>query len=266
VYAAYRARAELARVRSDALTAERYESKAAALSAAFDRDFWSHDRGWLAVALDSDKRQVDSLASNMAHCLWSGIIRPARAPAVAAHLMSPQMFSGWGLRTLATTMPRYNPLSYHNGSVWPHDSAIAAAGLMRYGFVEESCRLIDAVLDAAAANSGRLPELYAGLDRGELPVPVGYPTSCSPQAWASAAPLLMLRTLLQMEPRLDIGTFATSPVSGDLTPDDVELSFGGSRIHIRAERNGAVVVNGLPADVAVVTAPHPESRGRGGPP
>ena len=259
VYAAYRARAELARARSDAVTAKQYESKAAALATAFDRDFWVAERGWLAVALDADKRQVDSLASNMGHCLWSGIVLPARAPAVAAQLMSAQMFSGWGLRTLATTMPRYNPLSYHNGSVWPHDSAIAAAGLMRYGFVEESCRLIDAVLDAAAANSGRLPELYAGVDRSELPVPVGYPTSCSPQAWASAAPLLLLRTLLRLEPRLDIGTFAVAPLPGDRSPDDVELSFAGSRIHVRADRDRAVAVTGLPAGVAVVTEPHPET-------
>ncbi|HET6915548.1 MAG TPA: glycogen debranching N-terminal domain-containing protein [Acidimicrobiales bacterium] len=259
VYAAYRARAELARLRSDTATAERYESKAAVLATAFDRDFWVPDRGWLAVALDGDKRQVDSLASNMGHCLWSGIILPARAPAVAAQLMSPQMFSGWGVRTLAETMPRYNPLSYHNGSVWPHDSAIAAAGLMRYGFVDESCRLIDAVLDAAAANSGRLPELYAGVDRSELPVPVGYPTSCSPQAWASAAPLLLLRTLLRLEPRLDIGTFATAPVAGNLSPDEVELSFAGSRIRIRVDDDRAVAVTGLPADVAVVTEPRRET-------
>jgi glycogen debranching enzyme len=266
VYAAYRARAELARVRSDALTAERYESKAASLAAAFDRDFWVPDRGWLAVALDRDKRQMDSLASNMGHCLWSGIILPGRAPAVAAHLMSPHMFSGWGLRTLATTMPRYNPLSYHNGSVWPHDSAIAAAGLMRYGFVDESCRLINAILDAAAANGGRLPELYAGLDRGELPVPVGYPTSCSPQAWASAAPLLLLRTLLRLQPRLDVGEFPVSPVPDAVSPDDVELSVGGSRVHINARHDGTVTVTGLPADVAVVTAPRPEAAGHGGPP
>ena len=266
VYAAYRARAELARVRSDALTAERYESKAAALAAAFDRDFWVPDRGWLAVALDRDKRQMDSLASHMGHCLWSGIILPGRAPAVAAHLMSPQMFSGWGLRTLATTMARYNPLSYHNGSVWPHDSAIAAAGLMRYGFVDESCRLINAILDSAAANGGRLPELYAGLDRGELPVPVGYPTSCSPQAWASASPLLLLRTLLRLQPRLDVGEFPVSPLPDAVSPDDVELSFGGSRVHISARHDGTVTVTGLPADVAVVTAPRPEAAGRGGPP
>lgn len=265
VYAAYRCRAELARVRSDAVTADRYESKAAALAAAFDRDFWVPDRGWLAVALDGDKRQVDSLASNMAHCLWSGIVRPARAPAIAAHLMSPQMFSGWGLRTLANTMSRYNPLSYHNGSVWPHDSAIAAAGLMRYGFVDESCRLIDAVLDAAAANSGRLPELYAGLDRSELPVPVGYPTSCSPQAWASAAPLLLLRTLLRLEPRLDIGTLAVAPISG-LAPNEAGLSFAGASLHIHAEPDRAVVVTGAPVDVAVVTEPHRATRDPAHPP
>ena len=258
VYAAYRARAELARKRSDARTAELFASKAEALAAAFDRDFWVSDRGWPAIALDGDKRQVDSLASNAGHCLWSGIILPERAPAVAAQLMSAQMFSGWGLRTLASTMHRYNPLSYHNGSVWPHDSAIAAAGLMRYGFVEEASRLIDAVLDAAAAHTGRLPELYAGLDRAELPVPVSYPTSCSPQAWASAAPLLMLRTLLRLEPRLDIGTLAVSPLPDGQCPHMVDLSFGGSRISISIGRDAGVTVTGLPADVEVVTEPRRE--------
>ena len=205
VYAAYLARADLAAEREDAETQERYLKKAATLRTAFNRDFWLPELGWYAIALDRDKRAVDSLTSNIGHCLWSGIIDPDRAPAVAARLLSPEMFSGWGVRTLATTMQRYNPLSYHNGSVWPHDNAITAAGLMRYGFVEESSQVLDAILDAAAANSGRLPELYAGLPRAELPVPVAYPTSCSPQAWASATPLSALRTLLRFEPRVDLG-------------------------------------------------------------
>jgi glycogen debranching enzyme len=260
VYAAYRTRAELARQRGDSTTAEHYETKAAGLATAFDRDFWVGDRGWVAVALDKDKRQVDALTSNMGHCLWSGIVHPDRAPALAAHLSSPQMSSGWGLRTLAPGMSRYNPLSYHNGSVWPHDTAIAAAGLMRYGFVDESCRLVDALLDAAAANGGRLPELYAGLDRSELPVPVAYPTSCSPQAWASAAPLLLLRTMLGLEPRLDIGKLFVAPVAGDLAPREVDIVFGGSRLTIRVEGDGGVAVSGLPADVAVETVPRQEGR------
>ena len=114
--------------------------------------------------------------------------------------MSPEMFSGWGVRTLATNMAAFNPVSYHNGSIWPHDNAICAAGLMRYGYVEEAHRVIGAQLDVSEAFRGHLPELFAGFARGRPASPASYPTSCSPQAWASASPLLWLRTLLRIDP------------------------------------------------------------------
>jgi glycogen debranching enzyme len=255
VYAAYLARAELAVVRDDAVTARRYEAKAEQLRAAFNRDFWVADRGWYAVALDGAKRQVDALVSNMGHCLWSGIIDPDRAERVAALLRSPELSSGWGLRTMATSMPRYDALSYHNGSVWPHDSALAAAGLMRYGFVDEAVCLIEQLLDAANTNDGRLPELYAGLSRADVAVPVAYPSSCSPQAWASAAPLLMLRTLLRLEPRSDVGRYVLSPVAAQSLTGDVELSFAGSRVRVRSTSAAGAEVTGLPAHVAVEMEP-----------
>jgi glycogen debranching enzyme len=255
VYAAYLARAVLATERGDARTARRYEMKAVALRTNFNRDFWLADRGWYAVALDGAKEPVDALASNMGHCLWSGIVDNAHAPSVAAHLTSTAMLSGWGLRTLATSMGRYNPLSYHNGSVWPHDSAIVAAGLMRYGFVEAASTIINALLDAATVNAGRLPELYAGLDRADLPVPVAYPTSCSPQAWSSAAPLLMLRTLLRLEPDLDAGRFVVSPVVGQECIGDVEIVFTGTHVRIGRGADGGLEVSGLPPGVAVATEP-----------
>jgi glycogen debranching enzyme len=255
VYAAYLARAELAAARGDGATDRKYRDKAATLRAAFNRDFWLPERGWYAIALDGNKKPVDSLASNMGHCLWSGIIEPDRASAVAGHLVSPELFSGWGVRTLATKMSRYNPLSYHNGSVWPHDSTIAAAGLMRYGFVEESCRILDAVLDASVANGGRLPELYAGVAREELPVPVAYPTSCSPQAWSSAAPLYALRTLLRFEPRLDLGQIHVAPVDGDRRIGEVQVWLGDSRVTVRNSPDGQLEVSGVPASVALVTEP-----------
>jgi glycogen debranching enzyme len=255
VYAAYLARAGLAIERGDGLTARHYEQKAAALRTAFNRDFWLTERGWYAVALDGKKQPVDALASNMGHCLWSGIIDETHAPSVAAHLTSPEMLSGWGLRTLATNMDRYNPLSYHNGSVWPHDSAIVAAGLMRYGFVEAATTIISALLDAATVNGGRLPELYAGLDREDLPVPVAYPTSCSPQAWSSAAALLMLRTLLRLEPDMGAGRFLVSPVGGVECLGDVEIVFAGARVRIGRGADGELAVSGLPEGVAVSNAP-----------
>ena len=200
VYAAYVARAHFALEAGDTATYERYRDRAAALRTRFNEAFWLDEHGWYAMALDRDKRPVEALASNMGHCLWTGIVDPDRAAAVAAHLVGPDLFSGWGVRTLARSMPAYNPVSYHNGSVWPHDTAIAAAGLARYGFVAEAHRIIEAQLDAAAAHHGQLPELFAGFDRGRLGTPAAYPTSCSPQAWASASPLLWLRTLLRLDP------------------------------------------------------------------
>lgn len=200
VYGAYLARAHLALEAGDQPTFERYRDKAAALKARFDEAFWLEDRGWYAMALDRDKRPVEALASNMGHCLWTGIVPEERAAQVAAHLVGDDLFSGWGVRTLARSMPAFNPVSYHNGSVWPHDNALTAAGLMRYGFVEEAHRVISAQLDAAAVHGGQLPELFAGFDRDRVRTPAAYPTSCSPQAWASASPLLWLRAILGFDP------------------------------------------------------------------
>jgi glycogen debranching enzyme len=200
---------------------------------------------------------MDALASNMGHCLWTGIVDADRAQHLAKLLTSTKMRSGWGLRTLATSMGRYDPLSYHNGSVWPHDTAIAAAGLMRYGFVAEASMLIDELLDSAETNDGRLPELYSGLSRDDVAAPVAYPSSCSPQAWASAAPLLMLRTLLQLEPRVDIGRYKTFPTTTGVRVGRVELSFAGSRVTVAANNDGGVEVSGLPVAVVAESAPHP---------
>ena len=175
-------------------------ARAAALKAAFNRDFWVEEKGWIAMGLDRDKKPIDALTSNMGHCLWTGILDADKADAVARKLLSPDLYSGWGVRTLGASMTGYNPISYHCGSVWPHDNAIVAAGLMRYGYVREAQRVIMSILDAAVGQGGRLPELFSGLERMELPIVVSYPTSCSPQAWAAASPLLMLRTLLRLDP------------------------------------------------------------------
>jgi glycogen debranching enzyme len=141
------------------------------------------------------------VASNAGHCLWAGIAEPARAALVAERLLAPDMFSGWGVRTLASSSAAFNPVSYHNGSVWPHDNALCAAGLARYGHVDAAHRIIEAQLAVAGPAAGQLPELFAGFDRREIPVPAAYPASCSPQAWAAAAPLLWLRTVLGLDPR-----------------------------------------------------------------
>ncbi len=247
VYSAYLARAHFAREVGDTVTAERYGRKAASLREAFNRDFWLADRGWYAVGLDPDKAPIDSLTSNIGHCLWTGIVDEDKAPAVAARLSSPALSSGWGLRTLAKTMGGYNPLSYHCGSVWPHDSAIAAAGLMRYGFVAEAQRIVTALMDAARCQGGRLPELYAGLDRSELPMVVSYPASCSPQATAAASPLLVLRTLLRLDPWVPWGQVLLCPAlpegMGYLRVDRIPL--GGSRVTVEVSHD-EVKVEGLP--------------------
>ena len=200
VYAAYVSRAHYAEQTGDRATFDKYRAKAADLRRRFNEDFWLEDLGCFALGLDRDKRPVDAVASNMGHCLWTGIVEPDKAERVAQHLMSPEMFSGWGIRTLATSMAAYNPVSYHNGSVWPHDNAICAAGLSRYGFTGAAHRVIEGQLAVATTGGGRLPELFAGFDRSELAVPAAYPTSCSPQAWAAASPLLWLRTLLRLDP------------------------------------------------------------------
>jgi glycogen debranching enzyme len=200
VYAALVARSHFATEAADHDRAEHLRRRAEALKSAFNRDFWLPDRGFFAMALDADKTPVDALASNVGHCLWTGIVDEDKAPLVARHLVSGDLFSGFGVRTLAESVKGYNPISYHCGSVWPHDNAIAAAGLMRYGFVEEAHRVIEGIISAAPFFDERLPELFAGFARAGFPFPVSYPTSCSPQAWAAASPLLFLRTLLRFEP------------------------------------------------------------------
>ena len=257
VYGAYLARAHFADEDGDAASAARYRSKASSLKEAFNRDFWLADRGWFAMALDDRKRPVDALASNMGHCLWTGIVDEDKAEQVAAHLLSPELFSGWGIRTLGSSMAGYNPISYHCGSIWPHDNAIAAAGLMRYGYVEEAQRVVLAMLDAASTSGGRLPELFTGLDRDEYPTVVGYPTSCSPQAWAAASPLLFLRTLLRFDPWIPSGKVSVAPavpsVLGRLRVDGIPLA--GSRVSVEVDADGAVSVDGLPPDVELVSEP-----------
>jgi glycogen debranching enzyme len=200
VYAAYVARAHFAEEAGDEEARERWSTKARDLRRRFNEDFWLEEHGTYALALDGDKRPVDSVCSNVGHCLWTGIVDPQRAGQVADRLLAQDSFSGFGIRTMASSMAAYNPVSYHNGSVWPHDNALAAAGLARYGFHDHAHRVIEAQLAVAERSGGALPELFAGFGRDELGVPAGYPTSCSPQAWAAAAPLLWLRSLLCLDP------------------------------------------------------------------
>ncbi|MCI0343970.1 MAG: amylo-alpha-1,6-glucosidase [Chloroflexi bacterium] len=197
VFDAKRRIARLARRRGDEVLAGRLEREAAELQARFEAAFWVEDRQTYAMALGKGGACGDALTSNMGHCLWSGIVSPERAPAVVRHLTGPALDSGWGIRTLAAAEAGFTPLGYHTGSVWPHDTAIAAAGLDRYGHDTEADDLARRLFEAALTFPDiRLPELFCGFARSEIDVPVPYPVACTPQAWAAAAPLLLLRTML----------------------------------------------------------------------
>lgn len=184
----------------DPAYADRLEREAGELKQRFNRDFWLADREYYALGLDRDGKPIDSLSSNIGHLLWSGIVDEDRAPAVVRHLLGPALFSGWGVRTLATTEGRYNPVGYHVGTVWPFDNSIIAWGLARYGFREEAGRIATGILAAAHCFNGRLPEAFAGFPRTQTNYPVEYPTACSPQAWSAGTPLLLLRVLLGLRP------------------------------------------------------------------
>ncbi len=240
VYAALLAGARLARAGNDDERAEQLEERAATLKRLFNERFWLPDRGYYAMALDADKQPVDALASNMGHCLWTGIVDDEHAAQVAEALMSPEMFTGFGIRTLSSAAGAYNPMSYHNGSVWPHDNAIIAAGLRRYGFVAEANRVVLGLLDAAAGLGHHLPELFCGFDRKEYARPVPYPTSCSPQAWASAAPLLLVRSLCGLEVDLPAGFVRFDPqVPEELLPLSVaQLHVGTDVVDVSVDASG----------------------------
>jgi len=193
--------ARLARlVWRDPELADALEHQAADLKRRFNRDFWVKDGGFFALALDTEGNQVESLSSNNGHLLWSGIVDKSKAKSVVRHLMGPKLFSGWGVRTLATGEGRYNPIGYHVGTVWPFDNSFIAWGLRRYGFKEEAAQIAAGILDAAEFFDGRLPEAFGGYERGVTKYPVQYPTACSPQAWSTGTPLLLLRTMLGLEP------------------------------------------------------------------
>jgi glycogen debranching enzyme len=193
--------------------ADRLEREAEELKRRFNEDFWLADREYFAVALDGDKRQVDSITSNPGQLLWSGIVDEDKAEAVVRQLMSDALFSGWGIRTMADGEGAYNPIEYHNGTVWPHDNSFIAAGLARYGYREEAARVAFAILEASTYFRYRLPEVFAGYRRTRTGFPVEYPTASSPQAWATGTPLLLLRVLLGLEP--DGDELAVDPVLPD---------------------------------------------------
>jgi glycogen debranching enzyme len=209
----------------DQQLASRLRTEADHLQERFNEDFWIDERGgYYAIGLDGEKNRIDSLTSNIGQLLWSGIVPQERAQTVVDRLMSDELFSGWGVRTMSTMDTGYNPIGYHHGTVWPHDNSIIVAGLTRYGYREQANRITMALLEAAATSEYRLPEALSGHPRASIRSPVRYPTACSPQAWASGAPLLCLRSMLGLSPRAgQIDIFAH-------LPDDLgELTINGLR-------------------------------------
>lgn len=186
-------------VLGDADRANTLRERAEELADAFQTEFWIPETEYYAAAKAGDGRLVPTRTSNVGHCLLSGIVSERRASSVAATLRSPDVFTGWGLRTMATTAAGYSPLSYHLGSVWPHDTALAALGLARYGFHDDAERLARGIVDSATyLADGRIPELFCGLDDDSGPKP--YPASCVPQAWSAAAPFALLRATFDLSP------------------------------------------------------------------
>ena len=213
VYDAKRRLVEVARdAWGDEELAARLEREAADLRIRFDDAYWVPDRGgYYALALDRDKRRVDALCSNIGHLLWSGIVPEERVESIVDALMRHELWSGWGFRTMSTSDAAYSPLSYHNGTVWPHDTALAAWGLSRYGHWDAVHRVASALFESARHFDWSLPEVFAGFDRSETPFPIGYPTAARPQAWAAGTPLLLLRLLLGLEPDTANGRLDTLP-------------------------------------------------------
>ncbi|HET7221182.1 MAG TPA: amylo-alpha-1,6-glucosidase, partial [Vicinamibacterales bacterium] len=199
-YGAWLGAAILADARGDAHTATGWRARAARLQSRFEDAFWCDEIGTYALALDGHKRQCRVRTSNPGHCLYAGIANPARARRVADALMLDSSFAGWGVRTVAAGEARYNPMSYHNGSIWPHDNALVAAGLARYGFTDAAASIMGAMLDLSqVVDSHRLPELLCGFHRRSGEYPTLYPVACAPQAWAAGAVFMLLAACLNLQ-------------------------------------------------------------------
>ncbi len=236
--------AELARrVWGDEETAARLEREAAAMRERFDAAFWLPELGWYALGLDGEKRPIDALGSNMGHLLSTGLVPPERIADVAGRLVSGSLWSGWGVRTLASDEAAFDPLEYHNGTVWPHDNSLIAFGLARAGCRAETELVVRALLDCAPFFDHRLPELFAGYEReGDAP-PGVVPTSARPQAWAAGTPVLLLRALLGLEPDPDAGVLRVT--AGELPAWAEGLSLKG--VHAFGRRWNVHVEDGAAA-------------------
>ena len=243
-YAARRSMADILEALGERGEARRLRTEAARLKRRFNRDFWIPERAYYAEALDGDKRRVDSLTSNAGHLFWAGIVERDKARLTADRLLDRDLFAGWGIRTMGRGEGGYNPISYHNGSIWPHDNSLIVAGLARYGLTEHAGRVAAGLLEALShSHDHRLPELFAGFGKDEAHAPVQYPSACRPQAWASGTIFLLLAAMAGLDFMDD------DPLQGRPSlPRGVDgfvldgLRIGGRRVRIEVarSRSGAV--------------------------
>ncbi len=257
---AYRARRELAAVLRHLghdPDADALDEEASALRDLVRERYWRPGSagapGFFVLALDGDKQQVESVASNMGHLLWCDVPSPDEAGQVAEHLTGPAMASGWGLRTLSREMAGFNPISYHVGSVWPHDTALACEGLRRYGLDEQAVGLADDLIAAMSLFDHRLPELFGGHTREPGDTPTPYPTACRPQAWAAGVPLQLATMFLGLEPDIPAGRLRLSPrLPPGLNRMEVRgVEFPGGRLSVRIDRDEGIRIIEAPADVVI---------------
>jgi glycogen debranching enzyme len=258
-YAAWTGAARLASARGDEAQAARWHERGATLQARFEQAFWCDDLGLYAIALDAGKRPCRVRSSNPGHCLFSGIAAPPRARRVAEALLSQSSFTGWGVRTVAAGESRYNPMSYHDGSVWPHDNAIVAAGFARYGLTSDAARICGAMFDLSrAVDLHRLPELICGFHRRASESPTLYPVACAPQAWAAGAAFLLIQACLGLT--VD-ATARRITLAQAVLPEEIEwlritnLAVGDASVDLLLTRHASdvgITVLRRTGDVAIV--------------
>jgi glycogen debranching enzyme len=242
VYAAKMRLAEIARTKKRLDLADRWQEEARSLKVRFNRDFWMEDEDFCALALDGDGKHVDSITSNPGHCLLLGIFTPEKAYSVAERLRAPDMFNGWGIRTLSSLSPAYNPMGYHIGSVWPHDNALIAMGLRSLGLIDQALELYQGLIDMTSQQPYyRPPELLCGYERNGDNAPVQYPVACSPQAWATGSIFQLLQMMVNLVP--DAQNNCLRIIDPALPESINRLSFqnlrvGGTVLDLEFERSG----------------------------
>ena len=241
VYAAKVRMSRIARIKQRPDLADRWQQEAKSLKERFEQDFWLPAQNYVAFALDGDGNLVDSITSNPGHCLGLGILSPDKARQVVERLQAPDMFSGWGIRTLSSDSPAYNPMGYHVGAVWPHDNSMIAVGLRSLGFIDETLKVAQALIDMAAEQPYfRPPELFCGFERTPKSSPVRYPVACSPQAWATGSLFQMLHLMVNLVP--DVPNRVLRVVHPTL-PKSIQylsiknLKIGDAILHLEFERS-----------------------------